>query len=182
MRETLSSSLGSAARLTRRDATRFLTQAGFGPSAAAQVDALVAQGLDGWLGAQFKAPYLSHIDYINTQRGRYGGGEARVPEEASYEAIWNQWLWGQDPLRARVVWALLQFFVISNIAPDIRPHAMSSYMDLLARNAFGNWRTLLGEVSRSSAMGYYLTFRGNAKANASGAQPDTTTAPGTIIR
>ena len=48
--------------------------------------------------------------------------------------------------------------VISNIAPDIRPHAMSSYMDLLNRNAFGNYRTLLKEVTLHPAMGYFLNL------------------------
>jgi uncharacterized protein (DUF1800 family) len=167
------SQLSVSTRPTRRDALRFLSQASFGPSSAAQADALMAQGYEAWIATQFKAPYRSHLEYINTQRGRYGGDDTRVPEEASYEVVWNQWLWGEDPLRARVVWALLQFFVISNIAPDIRPHAMSSYMDLLARNAFGNWRTLLGEVTLHPAMGYYLNMLRSAKEDpAEGTHPN----------
>jgi uncharacterized protein (DUF1800 family) len=44
---------------------------------------------------------------------------------------------------------------------------------VLENNAFGNYRTLLGQISLSTAMGYYLTFRGNAKANPNtGSQPD----------
>ena len=35
---------------------------------------------------------------------------------------------------------------------------MSSYMDLLNRNAFGNYRTLLREVTLHPAMGYYLNM------------------------
>ncbi|MFX8051577.1 DUF1800 family protein, partial [Acinetobacter baumannii] len=78
-------------------------------------------------------------------------------------AVWQQWLTGEDQLRARVSWALLQIFVISNIAPDIRPAAMSSYMDMLNRNAFGNWRTLLQDVALHPAMGYYLNLLGSEK-------------------
>jgi uncharacterized protein (DUF1800 family) len=37
---------------------------------------------------------------------------------------------------------------------------------------FGNYRTLLSDVTLSTAMGYYLTYRGNAKANGRGSQPD----------
>jgi uncharacterized protein (DUF1800 family) len=52
----------------------------------------------------------------------------------------------------------LQIFVISNVAPDIRAVAMSSYMDMLNRNAFGNFRQLLQGVTLHPAMGYYLNM------------------------
>ncbi|MFX8156614.1 DUF1800 family protein, partial [Acinetobacter baumannii] len=91
------------------------------------------------------------------------GETPQLSEEMSYEAVWQQWLTGEDQLRARVSWALLQIFVISNIAPDIRPAAMSSYMDMLNRNAFGNWRTLLQDVALHPAMGYYLNLLGSEK-------------------
>ena len=98
--------------------------------------------------------------YLEAQRGRDNKpGEApQVSEEMSYEALWQQWLKGEDQLRARVVWALMQIVVISNIAPDIRAHAMSSYVDMLGRNAFGNFRKLLEEVTLHPAMGYYLNM------------------------
>ena len=145
---------------TRRDAARFLSQSTFGATGPAQVDALVAQGFDAWLTAQFARPAALHLDYLNSQRGRdqKPGEKPYLPEEASYEAIWQQWLTGEDQLRARMSWALLQIFVISNIAPDIRPVAMSSYLDMLNRNAFGNWRTLLQDVALHPAMGYYLNM------------------------
>lgn len=158
----------AAPTATRRDAARFLTQATFGPTGAEQIDALVAQGYEAWLNAQMaRAPAL-HVAYIESQRGRdqMAGDKPRVAEETSYEAIWQQWLTGEDQLRARVSWALLQIFVISNIAPDIRPHAMSSYMDMLNRNAFGNWRTLLQDVALHPAMGYYLNMLESEKEDA----------------
>ncbi|WP_374661934.1 DUF1800 family protein [Inhella sp.] len=154
---------GLQPRPTRRDAARFLCQASFGPTGAAQIDAMVQLGFDAWISGQAKRPAALHIDYLQAQRNR--DGKTYVPEELSYEAIWQQWLWGEDQLRARMSWALLQFFVISNIAPDLRPHAMSSYLDLLNRNAFGNFRTLLGEVSRHPAMGYYLNMLKSQKEN-----------------
>lgn len=153
---------------TRRDAARFLSQATFGATGPAQVDALVAQGFDGWLTAQFARPAALHLDYLNSQRGRdqKAGEKPYLAEETSYEAMWQQWLTGEDQLRARVSWALLQIFVISNIAPDIRPAAMSSYVDMLNRNAFGNWRTLLQDVALHPAMGYYLNLLESEKENA----------------
>ena len=153
---------------SRRDAARFLSQASFGATGPAQVDALVTQGFDGWLTAQFAKPAALHIDYLNGQRGRdqKAGEKPYLAEETSYEAVWQQWLNGEDQLRARVSWALLQIFVISNIAPDIRPAAMSSYLDMLNRNAFGNWRTLLQDVALHPAMGYYLNMLESEKENA----------------
>jgi uncharacterized protein (DUF1800 family) len=57
-----------------------------------------------------------------------------------------------------VAFALSEIVVISNIAPDLRPYAMSSYMDMLNRNAFGNYRKLLEDVTLHPAMGYYLNM------------------------
>ena len=118
------------------DASRFLTQASFGLRDVGEVSALQAQGFEAWLSRQFGLPAASHVSYLEAWAARRGRNQP--VEEASYEAIWQQWLTGEDQLRGRVSWALLQIFVISNIAPDIRPFAMSSYMDMLNRNAFGN--------------------------------------------
>jgi uncharacterized protein (DUF1800 family) len=44
---------------------------------------------------------------------------------------------------------------------------MSSYLDMLNRNAFGNWRTLLQDVALHPAMGYYLNMLESEKENPS---------------
>ncbi len=144
------------ARLSAQDAARFLTQASFGAKSVDEIEALRAEGLPHWLWAQFGAPTQLQTTYLDSQKSREK--EGKTTEEMSYEAIWQQWLTGTDQLRARMSFALSQILVISNIAPDIKPYAMSSYMDLLNRNAFGNFRTLLGEVTLHPAMGYYLNM------------------------
>ena len=54
-----------------------------------------------------------------------------------------------------------------------RSFSAAAYLDLLEANAFGNYRTLLGQISTSPSMGQYLTFQGNLKYNATtGALPD----------
>jgi hypothetical protein len=69
--------------------------------------------------------------------------------------------------------ALSEIFVISNIAPDLDTYAMASYMDMLNRNAFGNYRQLLEDVTLHPAMGYYLNMIGSKKANpAKGTHPN----------
>ncbi|MES9990945.1 MAG: DUF1800 family protein [Candidatus Thiodiazotropha sp.] len=82
---------------------------------------------------------------------------------------------GSDQLRQRVAYALSQLLVTSNSVPVLtnRGEALAAYYDLLAKHAFGNYRTLLGEVARSPAMGVYLSHQGNRKANPStGTRPD----------
>ena len=126
----------------------------------------------GWPGCSNSSTHRwRRTVYLEQQRARHAEGWAT--EEMSYEAIWQQWLFEEGPLRARMSWALLQIFVISNIAPDIRPHAMSSYLDLLNQHAFGNHRTLLEAVTLHPAMGYYLNLLESEKANpAQGTHPN----------
>ncbi len=53
------------------------------------------------------------------------------------------------------------------------PRGVAGYMDMLGRNAFGNFRTLLQDVSLHPMMGLYLTHLRNRKADpATGRVPD----------
>jgi uncharacterized protein (DUF1800 family) len=72
---------------------------------------------------------------------------------------------GSDQLRQRVAYALSQIVVVSNGETPLgrRGEALGVYYDILAKNAFGNYRDLLGEISRSPAMGIYLSHQGNRK-------------------
>ena len=74
---------------------------------------------------------------------------------------------GSDQLRQRIAYALSQILVVSGKDPrlDHRGDSVANYYDILAKNAFGNYRTLLGEISRSATMGVYLTYQGNQKAD-----------------
>jgi len=73
-----------------------------------------------------------------------------------------------DQLRQRVAFALSEVMVVSdrNAALLFQPWALATYYDMLARNAFGNFRTLLKEVSLSPTMGKYLDNVFNRKATA----------------
>ena len=82
---------------------------------------------------------------------------------------------GEDQLRQRMAYALSQILVISNSVETFksRGEAYATYYDILAKNAFGNYRDLLFNVTKSPAMGLYLTSRGNKKANPeTGRHPD----------
>ena len=50
---------------------------------------------------------------------------------------------------------------------------MAAWWDVLARNAFGNFRELLEDVTLNTGMGMYLNTKGNLKEDpATGRQPD----------
>lgn len=158
---------------TKPQAARFLSQAAMG-SSKANVDAVAAQGYAAWLDAQFAMPRaISHWDWL-VQAGY--NVPANVNSETGFDPVmWRQLISSADQLRQRVTMALLDFLVVGIGGVDIpyRQFAVAAYVDILADNAFGNYRTLLQSISTNVAMGYYLTFAGNRKANAAtGAVPD----------
>lgn len=72
-----------------------------------------------------------------------------------------------DQLRQRIAWALSQIFVIGEEGAK-HPQATERwvmYYDIFVRNAFGNFRDVLDEVTYSPMMGYYLTYERNSKAS-----------------
>ena len=73
---------------------------------------------------------------------------------------------GDDQLRQRVAFALSEIMVASEnsvFAQDTLGIAL--YYDILAENAFGNFRELLEDVTLSPIMGLYLSMLGNQRAN-----------------
>ncbi len=90
-------------------------------------------------------------------------------------AIWKQLMSAPDAVRKRVALALSEIFVVSFGSSEFnwRAHAFANYWDMLNRNAFGNFRQLLEDVTLHPAMGYYLNTKGNQKENtATGRVPD----------
>lgn len=73
----------------------------------------------------------------------------------------------RDQLRQRVAFALSEIFVVSDRNGTLygQPYALAGYYDVLVRNAFGNYRQLLEEVTLHPAMGIYLSTLGNQKPN-----------------
>ena len=141
------------------DAARFLTQATYGPTVQ-EIATVQAQGYAAWIEAQFNRPLASHLAYVDALP------VAADDRYAWYarEAIWKQAIQGQDQLRQRMALALSELFVVSSEDDDLaHAEAVAAYMDLLARNAFGNFRTLLQEVTLSPSMGAYLDMLSNDK-------------------
>ncbi len=143
-----------------RDAARFLAQATFGATPS-EIAALQTQGFDAWLNAQFAtpaSPTTADLDAIAA------GGVTPVMNDF-WDAFWKRAVTGNDQLRERAALALSEIFVTSAADSTLngQPYGMSTYYDLLARDAFGNFRQLLQDVTLSATMGVYLDMLKNDK-------------------
>jgi len=69
---------------------------------------------------------------------------------------------GPDQLRQRVAFALQQILVTSGLTVT-QPSWMTPYLQIFDKDAFGNFRTLLGDITLNAAMGVYLNMAGNTK-------------------
>jgi uncharacterized protein (DUF1800 family) len=151
---------------TSLEASRFLAQATMGPNEAATAE-LMNAGYSGWFEAQFTKPQKSHKTYADERIAAVKAADpnANINQNTFIEGWWQQTVQGDDQLRQRVAFALSQHFVISFQDANVGqiPRGVASYYDMLGKNAFGNFRTLLEEVSLHPMMGLYLTARGNQK-------------------
>lgn len=163
----------AAASISEAQAARFLSQAAMGITrdGMARVRQL---GYSGWLDEQMASPAgVSRWDWM-VARG-FNKIDNRNNQTGFDPAVWSKLIAAPDTLRQRITLALSEVIVVSieGLPVAWRQFAAAQWLDLLESNAFGNLRALLGEVSRNLAMGYYLTFRGNAKSNTTtGSVPD----------
>ena len=179
------------------EASRFLSQAGFGGTRA-EIDALATTSDYGaWIDAQRGLPVTAYGAAMETLLGRFDLQdrtvaqlrEANIPffteegeepesivDENMYAryAWWSTILHAPDQLRQRVAYALSQLLVVSDrVDPIGDAEIMTAYYEILQRHALGSFRTLIEDVTYSTAMGLYLTYMGNDKGDpAQGVFPD----------
>ena len=158
------------------DAARFLTQATFGPKKS-EIDALTGGSLTAWIDAQLALPFSSHRAAAIADLATYGGDTSAMywggMTQGNRLAAWYKHaLTAPDQLRQRVTFALSELFVVSDLATGV-PESIAQYYDILGNGAFGNFRTLLENVTLSPIMGQYLSLVRNHKANPlTGSTPD----------
>lgn len=174
-------------------ASQFLSQATFGPTvveAEALAQRILAIGhrpaLEEWINNQFALPVTSHnalerqmlsddgINIFNAdnenQINIYGVNEYR------YHSWWHASLTASDQLRQRMAWALSQIFVVNDEDSNLNDSELDSngqplylgstdYYDLMVDNAFGDYPTLLREVTLHPVMGRFLSHVNNPKPN-----------------
>jgi uncharacterized protein (DUF1800 family) len=144
------------AAMSRAEAALLLRQATFGPTTAA-IDQLVAVGAARWVDAQLATPPSTQLAWLKSL-------PATATQDDRVEAWFRNAIQGPDQLRQRVAFALSQIIVVSErSALATQPLALAAWYDLLARDAFGNYRDLLEDATLSPAMGVYLSMLGNQK-------------------
>jgi uncharacterized protein (DUF1800 family) len=161
---------------TPNDASRFLQQSQLNASDS-EIAAVSATTFAAYLQQQYAKPIgQTGVQWLNA-RG-YNAENINNYAFTTYPAeymIWNQLFTSQDSMRKRMALGLSEFFVASLQSAEFnwRSHAYAHYWDILVRNAFGNFRQLLEDVTLSASMGYYLNTKGNQKENpATGRVPD----------
>ena len=162
------------------DRARFLQQATFGSTPT--LDARLRRiGLKTWLAEQFEAQYPSvsnpypafpNMNINNPQADPpIGCGPQPDPNPPTtpyaicirdhysmYPAqtwFFREAFYGDAQLRHRVAWALAQIWVVSGVDTQQSSH-MVTYHKLLSKNAFGNYRQLMHDMTLNPAMGNYL--------------------------
>lgn len=175
---------GSGLDADMMEAARFLYQAGFGTDYES-IRALALSGNDfaGWIERQSQLaptlvlPLMTSInaETFRSHISRDDDGDGRLNDPDDYfgpwalhfsYALWDNLAKAPDQLRYKIAHALTQILVVSANS-DLSNHgeAMSDYYDIFLRNAFGNYRDILTEVTYHPAMGYYLSHLNNPKSN-----------------
>ncbi|HYE21810.1 MAG TPA: DUF1800 family protein [Tepidisphaeraceae bacterium] len=173
----------STANITDADAARFLTQATFGLQADGSMQfnpstgrfdsatpsnhtiaRVKAVGYDAWLTQQVNATQTSLRAEL-LARAQDAALAYTIDGNKVTETWWRIALTSDDQLRQRVAMALSEIFVVSRVdeAIDNQIIGLASYHDMLAGHAFGNFRTLLKDVTLHPIMGQYLNMRGNVR-------------------
>ena len=165
-------------------AFRLLLQSTFGPQKK-DLDRILEIGETSWIDEQLQ--YASAYDLVGdnlTTNLEHYKEIAKTAEPSTYSdnasfnnnfhgrtadyqtAAWfAKALHAPDQLRYRVAFALSELLVVSGSKQRtrFRGDSLAYYDDILAKNAFGNFRDLLNEVTLSPAMGIFLSHQGNKK-------------------
>ena len=151
------------------DIARFLEQATWGPTPE-----LIAHvrdvGLGDFLDEQFDAELTGYppLELYPTTRDQATCPNGSACQRDNYTMhplqtrFFRNALYGEDQLRQRVAFALHQIIVVSG-ADVTLPGWMAPYLQTLYRNAFGDFRQLLYEITLNPAMGNYLDINGNSR-------------------
>ncbi len=144
--------------LTPAAAARLLDQTTFGPTAAA-ITQTEQQTVSTYLASQFAQPttLLAAIPGNPLPAQCVNLNSAYPCAESEW---WTTAINGPDQLRQRVAFALSEMFVVST--QSISGQAIPQFHNALANDAFGNFRTIMQDVTLSPAMGGYLNVLDSA--------------------
>ncbi len=141
--------------LTSRDAFRLVEQTTYGPRLE-DID-LAGEGANAWIDRQMQMPVTWMLPALRSSN--------RNGQWNEYVNIWwRHAIEADDQLRQRVAFALSEIFVVSG-RNGLANHqdGLANVYDIYLRNAFGNYRTLLEDLTLNPVMGEYLSMKGNHK-------------------
>ncbi|MEJ2137865.1 MAG: DUF1800 domain-containing protein [Gammaproteobacteria bacterium] len=144
---------------TIADAFRFLNQATLGATKE-EASRVVDMGYEAWIDEQMELPVSLSLPFVYAELQITGD-----IERTTRTAVWiRNAIHGPDQLRQRVAFALSEIMVVSEVGVlHDWGLGIASYQDMLANNAFGNFRNLMEDVTLHPAMGMYLSMLGNLK-------------------
>lgn len=168
--DTLFPAAPSVPAINENDAARFLYQATFGPKLS-EIRRLQSIGIENWLTEQINMPATLQEPCMQAV---LEDPDLPLYQNSRQEAWFLNSAEGKDQLRQRMAFALSQLFVVSDSASlGNEVMGLAKYYDMLAINAFANYRDLLEDVTKNTMMGFYLGMFRNAKADpVAGTQPD----------
>jgi len=172
------------------DGIRFLEQATWGPSDT-DLAHVRSVGYAAWLNEQFNtAPQFgaTQSDYpaFPLYPQFYPASPPAAPCDSSTTCFRDNYtlyplqkqyftnaLTQSDQLRQRVTFAVHQFIVVGGVQLNGNETSWyAPYLQTIDRNAFGNFRNLLFEVTLNPGMGEYLNMRGNSVVNRANPTPN----------
>ncbi len=144
-------------------ASRFLTQATFGPRISDITTLQGAASYEAWIDDQFAKPVNTHLpEVIRTENASTQGGA--YDENLTFNTWWWRSVTADDQLRQRIAFALSETLVVSAQGPlDNNALSLSYFYDVLIQDAFGNFRDILEDVTLTPTMGRYLDMLRNDK-------------------
>lgn len=155
---------------------RLMEQATFGPNPATE-QRLREIGIEAWIEEQFNRPYPTFA-YPNFPL-KSGDSAVGCPTTDPNRAVclrdhysmypqqnhfFKEALYSDAQLRHRIVWALSQLWVTSGNTNN-QGRWMEEYIKVLDRNAFGNYRDLMYEMTLNPAMGNFLDMIRSTRTN-----------------
>jgi uncharacterized protein (DUF1800 family) len=151
---------------SKNQSARFLNTATFGATIS-DIEKVNGEGYENWLDEQMALPASSHVEYLQVLQPTLNLAEdEKLYRRERLEAWFTHAITAPDQLRQRVAFALSEIFVVSEHSTfGDDTYGLANYYDLLINNAFGNYRTLLEQVTLSPIMGMYLSVLGNQKPN-----------------
>lgn len=155
----------SLAASPETDAARLLAQATFGPTFG-EIEAIRTSGAAAWIDRQIALPPSLALPIMRARNGNTDP-DALIGFGYFTEAWLELTLRAPDQLRQRVAFALSEILVVSERGGGLTDDGLTlgGYYDVLIRNALGNYRELLEEVTLSPAMGRYLSMYRNRRSD-----------------